>query len=626
MLYRGQSRNETARARQNEFFYDAICGNSILGWIGMRLTKKLVFIIWSVGIVAGGIFISRGDANDLRIRGSQTSTPPQPPQQPAATQTPAPLRSTTRLVQVSVVVHDKSGEPMRGLTKDDFVVLDDKKPQPIQIFSVETNEAPANPPSPLPPDTYTNQFRERSSVPTSITVILLDGLNTEYIDQTTARKQVVKFLQQIHPQDRVAIYSLGQELTVLHDFTSDATSLLAALARYNGKTTGSLDASTPEVADTGSTTTDEFLNNVYQRESNFFVRDRMIKTLAALTEIANHVGTLPGRKNLIWVSGSFPFSIGFENKPTGNDPGVTDLPGSTEFFGDEINAATRVVTNANLVIYPVDARGLIAPDLGNSGNSPNAFGGSAAARSRARGQRNNSPFPGPDPENFVTMNDMAERTGGKAFYNTNDIFKSLQSAVDDSRVTYELGFYPEGVDWNGSFHTIKVEVKRPGAKVRSRLGYFALPEPKLTNEVRQTLIAETAVSPIDATQIGVGVVVRGFSLDASRKISLTIGFDPREFNFQQSNGHWADNVDTVYVQLDDKGHIAKALDETLHLDFDAPKYEILVKSGVRFAKEIQIVPNAVELRVILRDASTGNIGDTTVPLAKYFPVSPSTVN
>ena len=592
----------------------------------MQPTRKLVFMILAVGVAASGIVVSHGYARDVGKSSSQTPTSPQQPQQPAATQTPIPLRSTTRLVQVSVVVHNKSGEPMRGLTKDDFVILDDKKPQPIQIFSVETNEAPANPPPPLPPDTYTNRFRERGSVPTSITVILLDGLNTEYIDQTMARKQVVTFLQQIHAQDRVAIYSLGQELTVLHDFTSDATSLLAALGRYKGKTTGSLDASTPEVADTGSTTTDEFLNNVYQREANFFARDRMIKTLAALTEIANHVGTLPGRKNLIWVSGSFPFSIGFENKPTGNDPTVTDLPGPTEFFGDEINTAPRVVTNANLVIYPVDARGLIAPDLGNSGNSPNAFGGSASARSRARGQRNNSPFPGPDPENFVTMNDMAERTGGKAFYNTNDIFQSIRSAVDDSRVTYELGFYPEGVNWNGSFHTIKVEVKKPGAKVRSRLGYFALPEPKLTKEVRQTLIAETAVSPIEATQIGVNVAVRGFSLDASRKISLAVGFDPREFNFQQANGHWTDNMDTVYIQLDNKGAIAKALDETLHLDFDDAKYNMLVKNGVRFPKEVQIVPNAVELRVILRDASTGNIGDTTVPLAKYFPVSPSSVN
>jgi VWFA-related protein len=85
---------------------------------------------------------------------------------------------TTRLVQINVIVNNKHGNPITGLTKDDFVLLDNKHPQEIQLFLAETNLPREQPPSPLPLDTFTNQFSEHASVPSSVTVILLDALNT----------------------------------------------------------------------------------------------------------------------------------------------------------------------------------------------------------------------------------------------------------------------------------------------------------------------------------------------------------------------------------------------------------------------------------------------------------------
>lgn len=520
---------------------------------------------------------------------------------------PPAIRATTRLVQVSVVVHDKHGNPMPGLTKDDFVVLDEKKPQEIRIFSVETNELPVHAPPPLPPDTYTNRIQERGNVPTSITVILFDGLNTEIADQAYAKKQVVKFIQtQVHPQDRVAIYSMGRNLRILHDFTSDSTSLLAALAAYKGADTPLIYASDPQVSDNPVPAVAAFLNEAYQREANYFIKDRLHRTLDALTAIANHVGTLPGRKNLIWVSGSFPFSIGYDNI----EANTSD---AKELFADDIETAARALTNADLAVYPVDARGLMTADTGVRSNLGNRYGRSTTASDRS--------FRPPSTSNFDSMNMLADRTGGRAFYNRNDIWGAIRDAIDDSRVTYELGYYPQGVDWNGKFREIKVEVKKPGAHVRARKGYFAMPEPKLTPQLRQAIIAQSATSPLEPT--GIGVIVRVKPLDprSDRKLHAVGVFDLREFALQLKDGRWSGAIDTVFLQLDNKSQIINAIDETTHLNLEPATYERLAKEGVTYSKDVPILPGAVELRLVLRDGTTGTVGAVSIPLAKYFPLA-----
>jgi len=528
-------------------------------------------------------------------------------QAPQSKQPPPAIRATTRLVQVSVVVHDKHGNPIPDLTKDDFVVLDEKKPQEIRIFSVETNELPVHAPPPLPPDTYTNRIQERGNVPTSITVILFDGLNTETTDQAYAKKQVVKFIQtQVHPQDRVAIYSMGRNLRILHDFTSDSTSLLAALASYRGVETPLIDASNAQLSDNPTPSVAAFLNETYQREANFFIKDRVHRTLDALTAIANHVGTLPGRKNLIWVSGSFPFSIGYDNI----EANTSD---AKELFADDIETAARALTNADLAVYPVDARGLMTADIGKDFRGPS---------SGAWARMGHDPrLASPSTTNFDSMNMLADRTGGRAFYNRNDIWGAIREAIDDSRVTYELGYYPQAVDWNGKFREIKVEVKKPGAHVRARKGYFAMPEPKLTPQLRQAIIAQSATSPLEPT--GIGVIVRVKPLDprSDRKLHAVGVFDLREFALQLKDGRWSGAIDTVFLQLDNKNQIINAIDETTHLHLDPATYERLAKEGVTYSKDVPILPGAVELRLVLRDGTTGTVGAVSVPLAKYFPIS-----
>ena len=542
---------------------------------------------------------------------AQTTAPVSPPSQ--SIQPPPAIRVTTRLVQVSVVVHDGHGNPITDLTKDDFVVLDEKQPQEIRIFSMETNELPPHPPPPLPPNTYTNRIQEQGNVPTSITVILFDGLNTEVSDQAYAKKQVVKFIEtQVHPQDRVAIYSLGSDLRILHDFTNDSSSLLAALADYRGRYTPLPQASVPQLSDNPNANIAAFLDNAYEHEANFYMRNRVHQTVEALTDIANHVGTLPGRKNLIWVSAAFPFSLGF-------DPADTRGFDTQELYADEVETAARALTNANVAVYPVDARGLMTADMGTTAQSV------SGGHLRGSAMAHESQFSGPSTENFDTMNSLAEDTGGKAFYNRNDIWGAIRDAIDDSRVTYELGYYPQGVEWNGKFRSIKVEVKRSGAHVRARKGYYAMPEPKLTPQLRQAIIALAAKSPLEPTGIGINVSVEK-EAGADRKLRAVAGFDLHDFAMELKDGRWQGAVDTVFLQIDNTGGIVDALDQTFQLHLDPNLYQRLLQQGVTTSKELAIRPNAIELRVMVRDAATGTIGGVSVPLAKYFPVATSSVN
>src|SRR5712692_6508611 len=219
-------------------------------------------------------------------------------------QEPTVLRVTTRLVQVNVIVQGKKGEPVGDLTQGDFTLLDQGESQTISTFSMESTRVLPARVQPLPANFFTNRYEQKGGAPTSVTVILLDGLNTKFEDMAYARQQIVKFLGQLQPQDRVGLYTLTTRLSILHDFTSDAAPLLRALARFKGHAGTELAASEPEpAADTGNNLIDDFLNAANQRMSDFYTINRARSTADALEAIANHVAGLPGRKNLIWVSG-----------------------------------------------------------------------------------------------------------------------------------------------------------------------------------------------------------------------------------------------------------------------------------------------------------------------------------
>ncbi len=503
------------------------------------------------------------------------------------------IRATTRLVQLSVVIHDKEGHPVTGLKKEDFVILDNKKPQAIQTFSVQTNQPSKSSAKELPPDTYTNRMEARGGAPPNVTVILLDALNTSFLDKAFVRQRLLKYLQTLHPQDRVALYALGTRLRILHDFTTDASSLLASLQKFK-------DDIGPEmnVADFALS------GNPYKKLGEVSAETTTMQgavntvqiTMEALREIADHVRGLPGRKNLIWLSGSFPFSISSENMRIGTS-------GEHIVFATEIELVARALSDANVSIYPVDARGLIPTSVDGPGGNP--FHASVV----------------PD---FGTMLVLAERTGGRAYFNTNDIMGSVRQAIDDSRITYEIGFVPDSIKWDGSFHKISVSVNRKGIQVRTRKGYFASAESREAPQTHVQLMAQTAMSPVEATGIEMNVQVTPGQAVQSDTLKMELAFDIGQLEFRQDKeGFWNAVMDTAFVELDERGKIMASTLRPFPLHLDTDTYERLLKEGLTYTNEMLVVPGATQFRVILRDGTTGKIGSVDIPLAQYFPAKRS---
>jgi VWFA-related protein len=528
------------------------------------------------------------------------------------------LRVSTRLVQVNVVVETKDGNPVEGLTKNDFTLYDDGKPQDISFFSAQSNKALSGKAHPLPPGTFSNRLEQKAEVPSSVTVILLDGLNTHFEDQGFARKQIIKFLQQIQPKDHVAIYTLGSNVRVLHDFTTDSQALVAALHDYVGHESHEVKASepgpepitrtviTPSVPNsTGMAPIEvgleDYLRQTQQQSADWYSMDRTLRTLDALKTIARRLAHLPGRKNLVWVSGSFPFTIG---SGTAN---MENVVRGQRSFGPEIEQAERLLNDANMAIYPVDARGLV----GTFGMNPNL---SARRSLSARLPQDNPTIQGLGqltPTHDV-MQVIADETGGRAFYGTNDIMGSIRRALNDTRLTYMLGYYPANIKWDGQFREIKVRVHRSGVKVLSRRGYFAIERSHGGEEQQKQALLEAAADPLDATAIG--ITIQTDPSPQGNVLPVTVDIDTHGIALFQDQNRWTGSLDLLFAQMSPQGEMLNGLSQPVHLSLTDDEYHKFLKEGLSISGRLQLVAGVEKLKVIALDQSSLAVGSVTVPL------------
>ena len=546
------------------------------------------------------------------------------------------LKVNSRLVQVSVIVRHH-GAPVTGLTKDDFTILDQNRPQQIADFSEQSYDPAAQPHSSSAADPaktiFSNHFDPESGVPNSVTIILLDALNTPRQEMANARAAVADFLQQIKPNERVALYGLSTNLYVIHNFTSDASSLLAALRRSKNAIAYKPSASEINDIDSGNDNIDAFMLAAEQHAADMQTVNRAEMTANVMASIANSLVNIPGRKNLVWVSGSFPFQIGTGTSADDPQPNsaVASLGGSTanhsnapgpdnsvqyRTFLKEIEAAAEAVNNANLAIYPVDARGR----MGSSNTSADVRSamprpGSSAARTRRPTATTQVT---PPRENFDTMDELADRTGGRAFYNTNDIEHSVRQAVDDARDSYVIDYYPSDTQWDGTFHTIKVEVKRPGVDVRFRKGYFAIPSASTDPLRTEQMMQDAMSSPFQDTDLGLTVDAHPGNVSSTRQISVRIGVDAKRLTFKNAGETWTDDIQVIWLQFGADGKPVSARSQNLTVSLSQEEYSQTQRGDVTLTRDVALKNEAVKLRIVVKDIATGAIGSVDIPLAKVF--------
>ncbi len=503
-----------------------------------------------------------------------------------------PLRVTTRMVEVSVVAETSQGEPVSDLRQEDLRLLDEGREQQIAFFTPAS--ALGRPARRRPaPGAFSNR-PEEAGAPASLTVILFDGLNTRITDQAYARRQVVRFLEQLREGDRVALYVLGRGPRILQDFTGDPAVLLRALRNYTGEPSPTLDAPLYDPVVSPEEHFGAWLAELSFNLIDYFEEDRAFRTARSLIAIANHLERLPGRKNLIWVSGSFPISIELDQLPRPSRSGRR--PRS---ISPEVERAARALNNANLAVYPVDARGLIAPQEYRADLS-------------VLGER----IPGRDQAMFATMRLLAQRTGGRAFYNNNDLVGAMRRAAADAGRTYLIGYYPSHNDWNGRFRQIKVEVRRPGVVLYHRGGYFAQPEEPDEAWYRERVLESAIWSPMDATRIGLAIRP---TLTAPSKLDLDIEIDAPDVVFRPAAqpGLFECRLDVWMVQLDRREQQLQTVARINNLRLNEATYRrVMEAGGLRLIEHLDLAPEATILRVLVRDITSGNLGTVTVPVRR----------
>lgn len=513
------------------------------------------------------------------------------------------IRTTTRLVQLNVVVLDNHKRPVSDLTQSDFEVFDNGREQKLSHFSMSSTPGAGarSAPEPL---VLTNRPGQPSQTLGTVTILLVD----EMLDQDaqasyyravlqSARLQVLRFLATLQPGQQVALCVLRADgVAVIQELTDDSAALIAAAKKIGAgqlKAKFSPVGAKPDTAD-GAFSRD--VNPAATRKTSITEDLRRELLKEAFQGIGHHLQGAPARKNIVWISPTFPSIV------TGFDPAlmaaerdaIKPIPGQmlpvpqfadTQSHYNQLRDFARQLSNANISVYPVDPQGLIpAPTVGPL-------------------------FIGP----WSAMDLVASETGGRAFYDANGLDKQLQEIVDEGRVSYLLGYYPGDGAWDGKYHHVEVKLKRAKLSVLCRKGYFATDEPLPKDS--DTALRDAAKGMLEWSGIGVTLNVSSNPLEWLDQ-EMVVKLDTQEIHFENKDGRWRAQLDVVFAQLAKDGRILESVKDHLDLALLPETYNSAATQGWLYPRTVDVNPKAQKLRVVVRDLATGAVGSVSVPVSQ----------
>ncbi len=369
------------------------------------------------------------------------------------------IQTRVPLTIVDITVTDAKGNPVHGLKQSDFTLLEDGKPmQPNSFEEHRTDTTPAAAPTlvqqTLPHNTFTN-ITPAPPKAGPLFILLLDELNTPLQAQQQITQRMIDFVNKMQPETQIAVFRLTTHLSILQGFTSDRELLKAALtSKKNFAELSPIEDPGQEVAEPPAPEPPEA---VTEKEGNHSAMQGQY-TMAAMRQIARYVSGMPGRKNLVWFTASFPLQFPPVSDPYAF-PGAT-MQGSVYDFTDEIKSATDLMARAHVVLYPVDGRGLqYLPPLPRC----------PVTSTTCMSNKANMVF-----GEHTTMDAIADQTGGHAYYNTNGFTESADDAINLGSNFYTLTYAPTNQNLDTRFRTIKVTVSQPNLHLTYRNGYYAV--------------------------------------------------------------------------------------------------------------------------------------------------------
>jgi VWFA-related protein len=575
------------------------------------------------------------------------------------------IHTGANLVLVDVVVTDH-GNPVHGLDRARFHVLEDGHEQPIASFDEHRSvNAPAGASTAatdaaLPAHTYTN-LPAYPPAP-SVNVLLLDGLNTPMANQMDVRRRMIQYLGKIPHGTSLAIFTLSSRLRLIEGFTTDAAQLTKVLQSPKGTPQQSviLDPATDQAVDStvgdmatltggGSLTAGgvSALSNLAQFEADItaFQTDLRVKmTLEAMQQLARYLSGIPGRKNVIWFSGSFPIAL---------DPNdaMQDPFEAMRSYSDEIRETAELLSAARVAVYPIDARGLMTPRSLDASYSPSTNLTSVTSNGNRSGSRRrvaaNKPSTANDDlnstkqlmEEQASMQQIAEQTGGREFLNTNGFEGALAAAIENGSSYYTIGYVPGAGQLEGQFRKIQINVDNPGLNLAYRRGYYADPADKPsvhTPGQTSLIVAATLHGAPPSTQIlfqarvlpasdpllqgtkvpaGSGGELTGSLKGPLQRVAADLTVDPHTLHYDLTrDGSLHSQVEFMLVAYDGDGRRINYLDKGFQVNLIAAQIQQTMQTGIRIRLPLDLPAGQFYLRIAVHDLAAERAGSLEVPI------------
>ena len=520
---------------------------------------------------------------------------PSAPEKPESTTT---IKTTARFVIIDAQITDKSGRPVHGLKPRDLVVTEDGKPQRIVGFEEHSPDIVGTHPQPtlnLPPDTYTNYISADSTGATNL--ILFDSLNTDRQNLTMARQQLLLYLSKMPPKTRVALFTLDSELHLVHGLTEDPSELIE-LAQQLSTTphpsfTKARDLSESlarlkESGITSSPTTYRSMVRFLWGEQEGKEETRTLITMQALGELARSVAVIPGRKNLIWISGGIPFD------PTTTAPQMRQL--------------ANLLTATQVAVYPIDVRGVAYLGADGAALSSEVFAPRGGSYDQMSGQSQELLSV------HESMTSIANMTGGKMYANRNDLQAVIGESIDSGSNYYNLVYRPQNNNWDGKFRKISIKTSQPNLKVQCRPGYYAVSSPLRSPGVDESFKVAMQPNVPNSTTLIFKARVRP-TANPEKNTQIDFLVDVHDLSLTESaDGRSQPDVLFVAAVRDDKGQSVKSDASSYQQLLKAPELQSLMRTGLQLHRELELAAGTYTVRLGVVDRLSGKIGTLDVPL------------
>jgi VWFA-related protein len=598
-------------------------------------------------------------AGFLNTAVGQSAGPQSTPAAGPAQSIPAPnvpvLQTNVNLVLVDVVVTNH-GKAVHDLNQSQFHIFEDGREQTITSFDEhmpEAGPAVAAKPVPLPPHVYSNvpEYAQGGAV----NVLLLDALNTPMSDQLEVRHQMIQYMGKISPGTSLAIFTLASRLQLVQGFTTNVAALVKAIQNKKAGVKQSivLDSENTTILDTmGADVSQAWESSQaaigmlqFQADLTAYMVDQRVgMTIDAMEQLARYLSAIPGRKNLIWFSGSFPIELD-------PDAALRSPFQAMRSYSSQLKDVSDLLSAARVAVYPVDARGLLTMPASDASYSAVTSLTDTSGQVKTRGIQNiaaSQPGTGPvrDNKSFLRelqasqagMVQIADQTGGKAYVNTNGLKEAVANAVENGSSYYTIGYDPVAKDFNGQYRKLLVQVDHCDCQLAYREGYYADSPDKPAANLPATLspmMAAVLRGAPPATQIlfqarvlpatdplfqgaklpdSPGMMAATLKKTAHRYVvDLIVDAHALVFN-EMPNGTRQTRIEVALVAYDADGNRVNYLDPSYTVKFRPEQFAQLLAKGIRMRVALDLPVGPVSLRIAVCDVGAGRTGSLEVPM------------